>query len=468
MPPGTSLTATDALCRELERKVQSLPDVKAAVANVGQIVGGFGSIPKQGSPFAQVTVFLKPKQGFLEGGERTRTDETVAAQLRSELAPLAKQQGGRVTAAAVRSLQGLASGIQFQVLGDDMEALLKYAEEARTRLAQIPGVIDPQLTVRTGDPELRVVVDSRKAAQYGIPMNFAGAIARDSLTGNTESLYRERGEEFPIRVRLREDQRRTLADVRNIAIGADNQNANQGLLLSDIAAISYQTAPANIERYNGQRAITLSANLSATATLQDVANAFREILDSIPHSGISYTEAGDAKTLEENIPHFVNALGLAIILVYIVMASLFNSLGTPFVIMFTLPMALIGAFGALAITGESLSLVSGIGIIMLVGLMGRNAILLLDYTNTLRERGMERTEALIQAGATRLRPILMTTTCTIVGMMPVALRMGQAAELRAPMAIAVIGGLLVSTLLTLIMIPVIYSAWDDMAGRRQR
>jgi len=157
---------------------------------------------------------------------------------------------------------------------------------------------------------------------------------------------------------------------------------------------------------------------------------------------------------------------MAVLLVYIVMASLFNDLGTPFVIMFSLPMALIGALGALVLTGETLSLVACIGIIMLVGLMGRNAILLLDYTNTLRARGLPRTEALMEAGATRLRPILMTTTATVVGMLPVALRIGKASEIRAPMAIVVIGGLLVSTLLTLIVIPVLYSLYDDRFGKK--
>ena len=169
--------------------------------------------------------------------------------------------------------------------------------------------------------------------------------------------------------------------------------------------------------------------------------------------------------MDENAPIFAGALALAILLVYFVMAALFNNLVTPLVIMFTLPMALIGALGALVVTGETLSLVSCIGILMLVGLMGRNAILLLDYANTLRKRGMARTEAIVEAGATRLRPILMTTTATIVGMIPVALRIGRASEVRAPMAIVVIGGLLVSTTLTLIVIPVLYTLFDDWFGK---
>jgi HAE1 family hydrophobic/amphiphilic exporter-1 len=188
-------------------------------------------------------------------------------------------------------------------------------------------------------------------------------------------------------------------------------------------------------------------------------------LQKIPHPGLDVKWGGDAERLSDSAVPFATALILGIILVYLVMAALFNSMGRPFVIMFTLPMALIGALGALVLTGERMSLVSAIGIIMLVGLMGRNAILLVDYTNTLRKRGQERTGAIIDAGATRLRPILMTTAATIAGMLPVALRFGRASEIRAPMATVVIGGLLLSSTLTLVVIPVLYSLFDEVKNR---
>jgi len=226
--------------------------------------------------------------------------------------------------------------------------------------------------------------------------------------------------------------------------------------------------PTNIDRHNGQRLVTVTANLAPGTPLGNVRGPIQKQIDSLPHEGVSVHWSGEAETMDENAPIFAGALGLAIVLVYFVMAALFNNVMTPLVIMFTLPMALIGALGALVLTGETLSLVSCIGILMLVGLMGRNAILLLDYANTLRKRGIARTEAIVEAGTTRLRPILMTTTATIVGMMPVALRIGRASEVRAPMAIVVIGGLLVSTTLTLIVIPVLYSLFDDWFGKKAR
>src|SRR5438105_9051407 len=214
--------------------------------------------------------------------------------------------------------------------------------------------------------------------------------------------------------------------------------------------------------------IMVSANLAPGYASGNAEADTRERMADIPMHGIAYHFGGEAEAMNENIPYFALSLGLAVILVYLVMASLFNSLLNPFIIMFTLPMALVGAMGAMALTGESFSLVTMIGIIMLIGLMGRNAILLIDYTGTLRARGVPRDEAVARAGATRLRPILMTTLATIFGMLPVALRIGRASELRAPMAIVVIGGLLVSSVLTLVVIPVVYTLFDDLRARLHR
>lgn len=473
LPPGASLQASERVALKVEERLKSIPEMTAIISSVGKIVGGFGSIPQEGEQYGQITVLLKDKRHLLDGflggkGTRTRSDETIADGLRDALKRLGRETGSKISIAAVRSIQGLSSGVQFQLRGSEIEPLMKFAEEARQKVAKIPGVLDPALSVRTGEPEISAEIDRERAAQLGVPVNLAGAIVRDALTGNTDTVYQEQGRDYPIRIRLSADERNSVADIQNIVVGSEGSGTGQAITLGDVARISRKTAPANIERHNGQRSVVLAASLTSSGALGDVAKEFRKVFDSTPHEGITYSEAGDAKTMEENIPHFVFAIGLAVILVYVVTASLFNSLGTPFVIMFTLPMALIGAFGALVMTRDSLSLVSGIGIIMLMGLMGRNAILLLDYTNTLRGRGATQREALIEAGATRLRPILMTTTSTIAGMLPVALRIGEAAELRAPMAIVVIGGLLVSTILTLVMIPVIYSLLDDVAGKVMR
>ena len=472
--PGSSLSATDAVAKQAEDAVRNAPDALASETNVGQVVGGFGSIPQQGAQFAQINLFLRDKSGLLDRllhpgmGGRSRSDEKVAASLKPPLAEIARKTHSRITTAAVRSVAGITAGVEFQLRGSDRDALTKFAETVRERIRTIPGVIDPDITVRSGAPELQAEILPQKAASFHIQANQASATVRDSLAGNADNVFRGSGTETdtPIRVQLNPDQRAAPADIARIPVGADSQG--QSVALADIAALRNTTGPTNIDRHNGQRVITVSAALAPNFALGNVEADVLKAVNALPHPGITLAEAGDAKTLAENVPYFVSALLLAIALVYIVMASLFNSLTTPFVIMFTLPMSLMGAFAALALTGESLSLVSGIGILMLIGLMTRNAILLLDYTNTLRGRGMARTEALIEAGATRLRPILMTTTATIIGMLPVALKIGEASEVRAPMAVVVIGGLLVSTVLTLLVIPALYSLFDDWFGRKSR
>ncbi len=473
-PPGSSLSATDAVAKQAENALRNAPDVLASETTVGQVIGGFGSLPQQGSQFAQINLFLRDKAGLLDKilhpglGGRARSDENVADSLKAALAEIAAKNHARITAAAVRSISGLSDGVAFQLRGADINALTKFAEMVRERIKTVPGVVSPDITVRSGAAELRAEIDPQRAAQFHIAVNQAGQVVRDSIAGNADNALRQNGvaTDTPIRVQLKPDQRTAPADIAIIPVGSDAQG--QSVALADIARLRNATGPTNIDRYNGQRVITVSAALAPGYALGNVEAEVLKIVNALPHPGITLAEAGDSKTLAENVPYFVSALLLAVALVYIVMASLFNSLATPFVIMFTLPMALMGAFAALALTGESLSLVSGIGILMLIGLMTRNAILLLDYTNTLRGRGMARTDALIEAGATRLRPILMTTTATIIGMLPIALRIGEAAEVRAPMAVVVIGGLLVSTVLTLLVIPALYSLFDDWTHKKNR
>ncbi len=471
MPSGSSLTATDAVARRMEQLVLKTPEVRAVVTNVGQILGGFGSIPRQGAQLAQCNVRLNEKRALLDpilhpGGQpnvRLHSDIEIGNVLRQALAPLARGSGGHIIVNPVRAVEGISAPIEIAARGPDIDRLMQFAVQVRQRLLAVPGVIDPTISVQGGKPEVSVAVDPRRAAQFGIPTGQAGEILRDSLAGSSDAVFRENGQEFPIRIRLEGIQRDAPNDVQNIVVGTDSQG--QPVTFADIADISLHTGPASIERENGQRLVSVTANLAPNVPLGNAQQTIDALLQKLPHAGIDVKWGGEAETMNENAPLMAEALILAVVLVYIVMASLFNSLGTPFVIMFTLPMALVGALGALVLLGETMSLVAAIGIVMLVGLMGRNAILLLDYTNTLRARGMERNAALLEAGATRLRPILMTTTATIVGMLPVALRIGRASEIRAPMAIVVIGGLLVSTALTLVVIPVLYTLLDDMQNR---
>ncbi len=469
MPPGASLTATDAAARVVEKEIGQLPDVEATICSVGQILGGFGMIPQQGSQFAQFNVRLKERVSVLDrllhrgSGTRTHSDQEITQILRLRLARTGLAIGAKITAAAVRGTEGSSQPVQLELRSRDIDKLSTFAQQVRDSLAKIKGVTDADISMRSGRPEIRADIDPKRAARFGIPVGIAGAVLRDSISGNAETSFREGTQDIPIRIELKSAYDQADTQVGSLIVGTDPQG--QPVTLGDIANIVTRTGPANIDRKNSERLVTISANLSPDIPLGDVQSAMDKVLKQMPHADIAMNWGGEVETLNESTIPFASALILAIILVYLVMASLFNSLRTPFVIMFTLPMALIGAFGALVITGERLSLVSGIGIIMLVGLMGRNAILLLDFTNTLRKRGMPRLEAIQEAGAARLRPILMTTTATIVGMLPVALRIGRASEMRAPMAIVVIGGLLVSTVLTLVVIPVLYSLFEDYGQR---
>jgi HAE1 family hydrophobic/amphiphilic exporter-1 len=225
--------------------------------------------------------------------------------------------------------------------------------------------------------------------------------------------------------------------------------------------------PTEITRTDRQRVVTVSADLAPGAALGNVQRAAAAAIERVPHPGVQIRWGGEVDDMERSAGLLISALLLASALAYMLMAALFNSLIYPLTIMLCLPMALVGAISALAIAGETLNVVSMIGIIMLVGLVSKNAILLVDYTNTLRSRGLERDEAVRQAGPVRLRPILMTTMATVIGMLPVAFRIGRSAEMRAPMAVAVIGGLILSTLLTLLVIPVVYTLFDDLQSRRK-
>ena len=469
-PSDSSLEATDAVTRQIERRIAGVRDVEAYATTVGEVLAGFGAIPQQGPQYAQINVRLAPKAGVLDrlshfgalpGGMRLRTDEAVARDIRKAIADV---PGARMTVSTVRTVATLGAAIQIQLRGRNLRDLASAASQLKSIMSQMPGILDPDLSWRPGKPELQVRIDRDRAKALGVAPAQAAAALRDAIEGNADNKLREGNAEVPIRVALSEIDRNDREAVARIPVAF---SGSRGVTVGQIADFRLDAGPVGIDRVNGMRMITVTANLAPGYPLGNAENDIRARLADIPmaSAGIEVHFGGESEAMSQNIPYFVLALGLAVALVYLVMASLFNSLLNPFVIMFTLPMALAGGLAALALTSATLSLVAMIGVIMLVGLMGRNAILLIDYTSTLRSRGMNREEAVAQAGATRLRPILMTTLATIAGMLPVAFRIGRASELRAPMAIVVIGGLLVSTVLTLLVIPSLYTVFDDWRGR---
>jgi HAE1 family hydrophobic/amphiphilic exporter-1 len=284
---------------------------------------------------------------------------------------------------------------------------------------------------------------------------------RTSLEGDTTAKYREGSNQYDIRVRLREFDRQSVDDVSSLLV-AYNKAA---VYLADVAKVSLATGPTKIDRKNRQRVVTVGADLEQGYSLQNVVEEIERRIEDVPKGDVSVYFGGESEIMRESFGYLNMALGISIILIYILQAALFEGYLSPFVIMFGLPLALVGALLAIVITGKTLSIVTMIGIIMLMGLVGKNSILLVDYTNTLRARGLGMREALLEAGPTRLRPVIMTSLSLIFGLLPVALATAHGGEIRSPMAVAVIGGMMLSTLLALVMIPVLYTVFDGVANR---
>ncbi|MBM3495445.1 MAG: efflux RND transporter permease subunit, partial [Armatimonadetes bacterium] len=469
-PPGSSLAATDATVRHIEKSLENIPEISNAMATVGEVIGGFGSIPQRGAQYAQINVRLSDladpvtrRLGAARGDRdrRSRADAAVAADIRRALRDI---EDARVTVSPVRTVANIGSALQIELTGQDLTALAAAASSVRDLAEGVPGVVRPDTSLRVGQPEVRVVVDRSAAAACDVPPALAGSLLRSAVAGSDAGTIVLGGRSTPIRVSLAPGDRRDPEALMAIPVGAVG---GQTVQVGDIADLSFRSGPTAVERINGLRLVTVMADLGPGYALGNVAAEVGRRLDGALPDGVTYRFGGESGVMQENIPHFVLAVVLAIVLLYLVTAALFNSLLYPLIMMLTLPMALIGALAGLVLFGETLSLVSMIGVIMLIGLMGRNAILLIDYTNTLRARGLKRADALREAGIARLRPIAMTTLTTIFGMLPVAMRIGRASELRAPMAIVVIGGLLVSTVLTLVVIPVAYDVADRWASGRR-
>lgn len=446
LPAGSSLERTTQVAERVERVLRRVPEVADVITNVGTA----GQFAETGPQFASLIVRLRE--------DRRRRDVDVLAQLQSD--PEATQiPGARVVYAAAQMVVPVRP-VEVRLRGDDLSLLTRNADLIAQRLRQVPGLRDVEVSVRIGRPELQVRVDRERAAQLGLATAQVAALLRNAVEGNTDVRFRAGEQEVPVRVRMVRDGRplqpADLADVLVAAVGG------RPVYLRDVAWVEPGSGPTQIDRWDRQRVVTVSANLEP-GTFAGNANqlAARAIADIRP-PGVSVEFGGQAEQIAEAGGTFLFALVLGVVLVYILLAALFESTFTPLSIMLALPLAWVGGILALLATGKSLSIVSAIGFILLTGLVMKNSILLVDYTNTLRARGLERTGAILQAGPTRLRPVLMTTLSMVLGSLPVALEFGKGSELRSPLAWAVIGGLVWSTALTLLVIPVTYTLLDDL------
>ncbi len=463
LPTGSNLEATKAVVEEVEHRVAGNPDVKYIQSTIGQSGGGGFGGGSAGSNFAQVQLTLWDKKtimGKAAPGEklRTKSADSVSAGVLEKV--------GRIPGAFIKvsatSAFGFGSAIQIGLEGDDRDQLIGTATKIRDGLrgGAIKGVINADISSKPGKPELQAIPDRSRLADYGLSVADAGASLRTLYQGNDDAKYRVNGNEYPIRVMMSLKDRDNPDLLNQVPVKFVQGNP---VFLGSVAPLQQAAALDHIDRRNRQEEIQVTADLLpgfAGGSVQAEINSWIAKEKLIP-DGVKIKPLGQADAQAREMPAMKLAFGLGIVLVYMLLASLFDNLLYPLVIQMAQPQAMVGALLALVLTDKVFSLVSFIGLVALVGLVGKNAILVVDYTNTLRERGRSRHDALVEAGPIRLRPIMMTTLALILGMLPIALALGAGSEFRETIGITIIGGMILSTMLTLLVIPCSYTIFDD-------
>ena len=354
---------------------------------------------------------------------------------------------------------------EFEIYGYDFAVTDQLSQELERELRKIEGVAEVIISREDYQPEYQVEFDREKLALHGLNLSTAATYLRNRVNGALATYYREDGDEYDVKVRLAPEYRTSIEDLENIKIYTP---AGQGIRVKDLGQVVERSNPPTIERKDRERIVTVSAVISEVP-LGDVVKAAQVVIDQmdIP-SGVTIQVAGSYEDQQESFADLATLGVLIILLVFIVMAAQFESMTYPFIIMFSIPFAFSGVLMALFFTNTTLSVMSLLGGIMLIGIVVKNGIVLIDYTMLCRERGMSALRAAVVAGRSRLRPVLMTTLTTILGMVPMAVSQGEGAEMWRPLGISVIGGLAVSTILTLILVPVLYCAFAGTGIKRQR
>jgi hydrophobic/amphiphilic exporter-1 (mainly G- bacteria), HAE1 family len=457
LPSGTAFERTKKYVAEIADEARVVP----GVTRVLYTVGGEGAQAEVNRGEVQVTLLPKARRTFSQSEAmahfRRMFEGRKDAMISVEKLGLASTGGAAMKQTA----------IQYNIQGRDYEELNRTAQELIAALRKKGGFVDLDTSYRGGKPEYAINIDRDRAADQGVPVALLGTTVRSLLAGDKAGEVLADGERHDIRLRLDEQFRTSREDLLSLKVRSTTGALVQ---LGSVVSVDESSGPAKVERQSRMRQVTVFANLENKPLSIAMADVDQAASAAMPKS-VHAVWGGMADMMKESFANLFAALVLAILIIYLVLAAQFESWVHPLTIMISLPLSVVGAIGGLLIARESLGIMAMIGIILLMGLVTKNAILLVDYANTLREGGMERIPALIQAGATRLRPILMTTAAMILGMTPVAIGASEGGEIRSPMAVAVIGGLLTSTFLTLVVVPVVYSfldaAWERIFGARR-
>lgn len=445
----TRVEETAALARRLEARIMELvPEVRMLSSTTGSPDdAGFSAlINSTSNNKLQMTVVCSKKY------ERERSIFEIAEVIRKELALYPEILDYSCETSGGMGGGG-ASTVDIEIYGYDFDATNLYAEQIKQVVREIPGARDIVVSRDEDRPELKVVVDKEKAARHGLNSATVASYVRSRINGYTAGFLKEDGDEYDILVRLSEEDRNSISDLENLTIPT---SAGKLIKLSELATIEEYFSPPEIERKTRQRMLTVKVTPFETS-LGELAVAIQKEVSKLERpAGVTVRYGGDYEEQQETFGDIGMLLALIIILVYVVMASQFESFSKPFIIMMSVPFAISGVILALWITGTSLDMIGALGVVMLVGIVVKNGIVLVDYINLMRDRGYELNEAIQLSGQSRLRPVLMTAFTTLLGMVPMAVSQGEGSEMWQPLGIVVIGGLLVSTLVTLIVVPVMY------------
>jgi HAE1 family hydrophobic/amphiphilic exporter-1 len=441
-PVGTPLDDMLETVKRIENMASLNPEIQTIYTITGSTSQAGGTIAEERENIGEINISLREKSD-------RKLEKNVMADLRHKLKQIPAVEHKFSRPAYFTYL----TPVEVEIKGYNLNILEKLSKTVIAKLEEVKGLADIKSSIEGGIPEIQIIFNRQKLSQLGLDLNTIANIIRDNVLGNVSTEFSRRERKVDIRVRVRKEDIGSVRDLKNFVV---NPEGKKPITLASIAEINIKKGPSEIRRLDQERVVVVSANLIG----RDLRSAVRDIEEKIANikitSDFEVSVSGQSREMLVAFSSMVFAIALAAFLVYIVMASQFESLLHPFVIMLTIPFALVGVVLALFITAKPVSVIVLIGVVMLAGIVVNNAIILVDCINTRRKEGMPRREAIIEGGKIRLRPILMTTTTTVLGLLPLALGLGEGAELRMPMGITVIGGLLFSTLLTLILVPVVY------------
>ena len=461
LPPGTPLRDTDKLVRELQAAHDKDPGIRTLYGVSGSGTRLDANPTESGENIGKLTVVMADG-----GSKQVEAEETERLRASMQAHPGAQVDFSRP------ELFSFSTPLEIELRGQDLATIERAGQKMAAMLRKNPHYADVKSTVEQGFPEIQIRFDQDRAGALGLTTRQIADVVVKKVRGDVATRYSFRDRKIDVLVRAQESDRASVENIRRLIV---NPNSSQPVTLESVADVVSTVGPSEIHRADQVRVAIVSANLRDIDLGTAVQEVQKMVADDPLGADVGMHIGGQGEELADSIQSLLFAFGLAIFLVYLVMASQFESLLHPFVILFTIPLALVGAVLALLLTGSPISVVVFIGLILLVGLVVKNAIILIDKVNQLRETGTGKREALVEGARSRLRPIIMTTMCTLFGFLPLALAFGEGAEVRSPMAITVIGGLLVSTLLTLVVIPVVYDLLDRRSdeyyrerGRRAR